>query len=278
MITAWQAGAQEAYCRYEFNHEIHYGRLEENKIFAMDRAPWDGGTVISENGIDPAKVRLLHPSEPKLILGLGKSYQENWNGIEPYKTVRWFLKPPASAASPGDDVVIPSAVDSLKVEVELVIVIGKKIKEGNEAEAEKAIFGYTIGNDIVGYTASYYEKEGRIPKEDDPLLGPGLKIGDGFAPFGPFIYTSFDWRNKDRTLVVKDRQNKTRLQYRNSMAGLLYSPAKIVSDLSRILTLSPGDVIFSGTSKSFVVSEGETVQLSIQGLGELENKIILNRP
>ena len=266
--------AQEKYCRYTTGNKTYYGKVLNNKVYQLDDAPWNGGKITRKKGLNIGDVKLLYPCEPQLILGLGKSYKESWTGKEPFKTVRWFLKPPSSAASPGDSVVIPSAVDALKVEVELVIVIGKKIKNGNEEEAAKSIFGYTIGNDIVAFTESYYEKENSQPDESDALLGSGLKIGDGFAPFGPFIYTGIDWQNRMRKLTVKDSQGKIKVNYENNTSGLMYSPAKIISDLSKVLTLSPGDIVFSGTTKAFVVKAGDTVKLGVEGMGEMENTII----
>jgi 2-keto-4-pentenoate hydratase/2-oxohepta-3-ene-1,7-dioic acid hydratase in catechol pathway len=218
-------------------------------------------------------VKLLHPSEPKVIIGLGGSYSDSWKDKKPYNSVRWFLKPPSAAASPNDTVNIPVAVDAIKVEVELTIVIGKTVKNATEQEAEKAIFGYTIGNDIVGWTDSYHEKEGEPKDQKEPLLGPGLKIGDRFAPFGPFIYTNFNWKNRERKMLVTDISGNEKINTSHNTSKLVYSPAKIISDLSKVLTLSPGDIVMTGTNKSYVVVDGDIVSVSVEGLGTLTNTI-----
>lgn len=264
--------AQEVYCRFEFGGQTNYGKVEGEQVLPLNDAPWNGGKI-SGKAVELNKVKLLYPSQPQVILGLGGSYTNAWIEKEPPKTVRWFLKPPSSAASPNDVVLIPDALDFLKVEVELTIVVGKTVKNASEEEAKKAIFGYTIGNDIVGYTNSYYEKNNETKGEKDPLLGPGLKIGDRFAPFGPFIYTNFDWKNKERIIQIKDNSGNEKINTSNNTSDLLYSPAKIVSDLSKILTLSPGDIIMTGTNKSYVVENGDTVIISIEGLGSLTNVI-----
>ena len=272
MVITGNIMAQEVYCRFEFGEQTLYGKVEGEKVLPLDKAPWEDGKI---NGkvLELNKVKLLHPSEPKVILGLGGSYSNSWKDITPYNSVRWFLKPPSAAASPNDIVFIPTAVDALKVEAELVIVIGKTIKNGNESEAEDAIFGYTIGNDIVGWTDSFHEKENEPKDQKEPLLGPGLKIGDRFAPFGPFIYTNIDWKNKGRKIRITDIYGNEKVNASNNTSNLVYSPAKIVSDLSKVLTLSSGDIVFTGTDKSYVVLDGDSVSISIEGLGTLTNTI-----
>jgi 2-keto-4-pentenoate hydratase/2-oxohepta-3-ene-1,7-dioic acid hydratase in catechol pathway len=271
LLTASTLPAQEVYCRFQHQNHTFYGQVIEQDVYKLDKAPWEGGRRIKARPVALKEIKLLAPSEPRIILGLGKSYKEGWEGKKPYANVRWFLKPPSSAAAPGEVVAIPASLDALKVEVELVIVIGKHTKNVTESEAEASIFGYTMGNDIVGYTDSYYRKEGDSAQGEDPLLGSGLKIGDGFAPFGPFIYTNFDWQNRLVTLAVTDPSGRQKVSFKNSTAHLLYSPAKIVSDLSKVLTLSPGDIIFSGTSKSFVVTHGDSATIAIEGMGEMKN-------
>lgn len=278
LLAACTLPAQEVFCRFLHSGRIFYGQVINQSVYPLDKAPWEGGKRMKIPPISLKEIKLLAPSEPRVILGLGKSYREQWEGKKPYASVRWFLKPPSSAAAPGEVVTIPACVDALKVEVELVIVIGKRVRNATEGEAEAAIFGYTMGNDIVGYTESFYQKEGDTAGSEDPLLGSGLKIGDGFAPFGPFIYTRFDWQNRNRTLVVTDSAGNRKITYENSTNQLLYSPAKIVSDLSKVLTLSPGDLIFSGTSKSFVVTHGDSVTIGIEGMGELKNTFQAEQP
>lgn len=264
--------AQEVFCRYNYNFSIQYGKVIGNQVFQLDKAPWENGKLIG-TAIDLDKVKLLHPTEPKVILGLGKTYLDNWNGQKPYNTVRWFLKPPSAAGSPGQVIFLPSAIDRIKVEVELVIVIGKQIKDADETEAEEAIFGYTLGNDIVGEVDSYHEKQGEPADQPENLLAPGLKIGDNFSPFGPFIHTKIDWKDRQLALIISDEHGNMKVQHVQNTSNLAYSPAKMVSDLSRVLTLSPGDIIMSGTVKSFVAQAGDVIEVSAEGIGSFSNKI-----
>ncbi len=265
--------AQKKYCRFEHGNKVQYGIVEGSFIHALDKAPWVGGTKTGDT-YSTTRVKWLCPSEPWIILGLGKSYKQAWKGKMAPKTVRWFLKPPSSAGNPGDDIKLPEAVDAVKVEVELVIVIGKQVKNASPKEAEAAIFGYTIGNDVVGDKASFLEKNGEAEDAAGALLGPGLKIGDGFQPFGPFIFTDFDWKNMKKSLIVRDTSGNIKDTYQESTSDLIYSPEKIVSDLSKVLTLNPGDIISTGTGKSLVAGEGGEVIISIDGMGSVTQKIV----
>lgn len=262
----------KVYCRFDLNGTVGYGLVDDNFIIPLTKEPWLGGEKAGEPfSLNEAK--LLHPSEPNVILGLGGAYKNSWQDKEPLNTVRWFLKPPSSAASPGDEILIPKSLDELKVETELVIVIGKKIKNADEATALDGIFGYTIGNDITGNVDSYHKIEGEPLDTSEKLLGPGLKIGDKFAPFGPFIYTGIDWKDRDWYLKIENTKTGKEIIHDDNTGNLVYPPEKIVSDLSKVLTLNPGDVIFTGTSKSIVVSDGDRVTVHIDGLGTLINTI-----
>lgn len=261
------------YCRYEYENKVHYGEVVDNFVHELDSEPWLGGSKTGQV-VKIEEVKLLHPSEPQVILGLGGAYKNSWEGKTPLKTVRWFLKPSSAAASPGDDIVLPKSLDEVKVETELVIVIGKKVKDADEQTAADAIFGYTIGNDVMGNADSYHKIEGEPLDTKENLLGPGLKIGDKFAPFGPFIYTNIEWQNRDWSLIIENSKTNKKLVHKDNTSNLVYPPAKIVSDLSKVLTLNPGDIIFSGTSKSMVAGNGDVVTVTIDGLGTITNKII----
>ena len=83
-----------------------------------------------------------------------------------------------------------------------------------------------------------------------------------------------DWRNRKKTLTIRDAAGKVRETYTESTSDLLYTPEKIVSELSRVLTLHPGDIISSGTGKSFVARPGDEVTLSIEGLGSFSFRVV----
>ncbi len=267
--------AQDVFCRFEYNSGVHYGKVENTQVIPLDKAPWENGKPTGPT-IGLKDVKLLCPSEPKVILGIGKPFSKNMDPDRPYKTVRWFVKPPSAAGSPGEKIVLPSLIDKVKVEVELVIVIGKKVKNADVNEAQDAIFGYTLGNDVVGDVNSFHNRENEPADQPESLLAPGLKISDNFAPFGPFIHTSIEWKGHEKELIITGKNGKEVAHYLENTSDMAYPPAKIVSDLSKILTLSPGDVIFSGTAKSFMAKPGDRVTIAIDGIGTCTNEIEKN--
>lgn len=267
-IASNTAFADGVFCRYEYNG-VHYGKVEGGWVHQLTAAPWANGTPTGKVvKIEDAK--FLHPSEPQKIFGIAGSYREAWEGKTPFKTIRWFLKPSSSAGSPGDIVKLPASLDEVMVETELVIVIGKRVKDASVEDAKKAIFGYSVGNDMVGSVTSYHIKNGEPLDQEETLLPPGLKIGDKFATYGPFIHQGADWTNRLRTLEVIS-PNGQKLTYEHNTSNLLFPPEKIVSDLSRVCVLEPGDVIFSGTTKALPAHAGDRVIVAIEGIGELEN-------
>ena len=262
------------YCRFEKDGEIHYGKELSGKVYELKHAPWISYEMTGRN-YDLEEVKLLYPSEPKVIAGLIKSYKQSWKDKTAPKTIRWFLKPPLAAGIPGSPIVLPASLDEIKVEVEMVIVIGKQVKDADEAEAGKAIFGYTLGCDIVGTTESYHKLNNEPPDPSETALSLGLKACDGFEPYGPFIYKGVDWQNRKAVLKITN-DSGTFVNYEDNTSNLMYKPEIIVSELSKVMTLSPGDIISSGTGKSFIAKPGDEVYLSIEGLGEFTTKIEKN--
>jgi 2-keto-4-pentenoate hydratase/2-oxohepta-3-ene-1,7-dioic acid hydratase in catechol pathway len=266
-----QTSFADVFCRFQANEEVHYGRVAGSTIHVLSGAPWLGGQETGESTALEDAV-LLPPSEPRNIIGIAGAYASP--DSNPPLTSRWFAKSASGAATNGDKVIIPASLDALKVEVELVIVIGKLVKNASPDEAAASIFGYATGTEIFGFVESYHRVAGEDRGRMESLLAPALKLGDNYAPFGPFIYSDVDWRNRKRTLSISTPSGKVRESYEHNTSGLLYPPRKIVSDLSRVLTLEPGDLIFSGTSKAFIVKAGETVTTEVEGFGILKNVIV----
>lgn len=270
LATTW---GEEVYCRYQAGNEISYGRVYGDSIHPLTAAPWAEGKETGKT-IPAAQVKFLHPSEPQKIIGMSGTYKEAWaNGKKPYNTIRWFLKPPTSAASPGEDIVLPAAVDLLQAETELVIVIGKPVKNASEETAKAAIFGFCAGNDLVGDPTAYHRIQGESDSQVETLLPPGLKMGDGFAPYGPFIHRGVDWKNRVRTLTVVNSKTGKKQTYEHNTSNMIYTPEKIVSDLSRVFSLNPGDVIYTGTTGVIPAEAGDVMEVSIEGLGTLTNPV-----
>ncbi len=268
LIAVVTAAHADTFCRFEHAGEVAYGQVEGDRVRALTGAPWAEGTPTGE-ALDLDQVRLLAPSEPSLIAGLAGSYRNAWpDGGEP-PAVRWFVKPPGAAAAPEAPLILPEFLDEIKVEVELVIVMGKTVKNASPEEALSSIFGYTLGNDVVGQVSSFQRLTGDSGDRKETVLAPALKGGDGFAPFGPFIHTDIDWRSRKKILEITSDDPDRVVSDHTNTSDLIYQPEKIISDLSKVMTLRPGDVVFSGTNRSYPVRAGDRARISIEGIGEI---------
>jgi 2-keto-4-pentenoate hydratase/2-oxohepta-3-ene-1,7-dioic acid hydratase in catechol pathway len=264
--------AEEIYCRVALpDGASRYAQVDGTTLRLLAGAPWAGGRATGAT-VPLTGAKLLPPTEPHNILCLANSYV----GKEPHppKFIRWFAKSAGAAATDGDPVEIPAAVDQLKSEVEVVLVVGRRLKNAGEAEAAEAIFGYTVGNEIFGFAESFQRVQGEDPHHPEPMLAAGLKLGDRFTPFGPFIHRGAEWPRAMRALTVTNAATGKRLEYSGDTQGFLYTPARMLSELSQVLTLEPGDIVFTGSTRALILDPGDDVTATIDGLGTLHNHIV----
>jgi len=207
--------------------------------------------------------RLLAPVVPGKFIGLWNNFhalatrQGNAIPTEPL----YFFKTPNTLNDPEGIVRQPSPeLSRIFFEGELGVVIGRRCRNVAEADADGVIFGYTCVNDITAGEAF----------GDNPAFPQWsrAKSCDTFGPIGPAIATGFDWRAaRVRTLVNgRERQNYP-------LNDMIIPPPRIVSLLSREMTLEPGDVIACGTSLGVLpMRPGSVVEVTIGGIGTLRNR------
>ena len=230
-------------------------RVHAGDMFA---APVATGEMVAA-----AEVRLLAPVRPGKFIGLWNNFHsvaaEKGFTIPDYPL--HFLKATSAIIGPEDDFRAPDSYTGRVVyEGELGVVIGRRCKGLDEAEAEAAIFGYTCVNDITAIGLF-----GEVPGFEQWARAKGC---DGFGPVGPAIATGLDWRGLTvRTLLNgRERQN-----YNTS--DFILSPPVIVSLLSREMTLEPGDLITCGTASGVLpMRPGAMVEVAIDGIGMLRNR------
>ena len=208
-----------------------------------------------------ADVKLLYPIVPPKVLAVGLNYRSHLGNRKPPDNPEMFYKPITCLQHPDDAIVIPKDSKNLHYEGELVLVIGKAAQNVSIEEAPKVILGVTCGNDV-----SERDWQGG-PQKD--LQWWRAKGADTFGPMGPCIVTGLDY-NK---LLLQTRLNGEVVQ-KQVTSDLLFGPAAIVSYISRYVSLTPGDVIYTGTPGSTrPMKAGDTVEVDIEGIGILKNKI-----
>jgi 2-keto-4-pentenoate hydratase/2-oxohepta-3-ene-1,7-dioic acid hydratase in catechol pathway len=202
-------------------------------------------------------------------LGLSDSARNN-------TVPRPFLKPHTTVIGPQEQIPWPVFSEHIDYEIELAVVIGAKIKCVSPRQARSAIAGYTIANDVSARTVSFRQGRNHRPWDEfyDWLNG---KWADGFFPTGPYLLTA-DEVAYPPCLDMELKVNGLTRQKANT-SQMIYPVADIVSFLSCLMTLEPGDIIATGTPSGVGVATGnflragDSIECTIEKLGTLKNTL-----
>jgi 2-keto-4-pentenoate hydratase/2-oxohepta-3-ene-1,7-dioic acid hydratase in catechol pathway len=207
-------------------------------------------------------VKLLYPCEPPKIFAVGRNYQSHIGERKASLHPEIFFKPISALQNPGNPIVIPRGAKNVHFEGELVAVIGKTAKGISASEAKEAIFGVTCGNDVS-------ERDWQIGPEKDRQWWRA-KGADTFAPVGPLIVRDLDYGN----LLLQTRVNGKVVQEQRT-SDLIFDLPTIVSWISQFVTLTPGDLVFTGTpGETSRIEAGDVVEVEIEGVGILRNPVV----
>ncbi|MBD8059923.1 fumarylacetoacetate hydrolase family protein [Cellulomonas sp. JH27-2] len=212
--------------------------------------------------LDQDDVRLLAPVIPRSkIVGVGRNYAAHAAelGNEVPAAPLLFLKPNTSVIGPDDPIVLPDWTEHVDHEAELAVVIGKVTKDVAPERALDHVFGYTVANDVTA----------RDVQRSDSQWTRG-KGFDGSCPIGPWIVPGLDVDD----LAVRARVNgETRQDGRTSQ--LIFDVAYLVSYISEVFTLLPGDVILTGTPAGVgPIVDRDVVECEVEEIGVLRNPVL----
>lgn len=248
--------------RFAHAHGMSFGTLDADGSLAQIEGHPFGAIVYTGVRFDAADVRWLSPILPSKVVGVGRNYADhaaemgNDVPVEPLI----FLKPSTSVIGPGDPIRLPSLSSNVHHEAELAVVIGgggaRRVTESN---AMDSVFGYTCGNDV---TARDLQK-----KDVQFTRGKGF---DSFCPIGPWIDTDFDPTDAEVRCEVDGE-----VRQRGRTSQLIFSIATIITFVSEVMTLLPGDVILTGTPAGVgPIVAGQRVDVIIENLGTLPNPVV----
>lgn len=254
--------------RFAAESETRYGVLDGNTLRSLQHSPFDSfrngdfEPSFDSNSYDLNSVRLLAPCLPSKLICLGLNYHshavETGLPIPPVPLI--FLKPSTAVIGPEDKIVLPR-LDKRRVdyEAELAVVIGKRTREISKEQAKECVLGYTCFNDV---SERYAQKaDGQWTR---------CKGYDTFAPIGPWIETEV---NPDDLKIEAYLNGQLRQSARTS--DLIFSVAEIISFVSGIMTLLPGDVIATGTPSGIgKMNPGDTIEIRIESIGTLRNFVV----
>ncbi|MEM9510490.1 MAG: fumarylacetoacetate hydrolase family protein [Cyanobacteria bacterium P01_E01_bin.35] len=242
--------------------QIYYGLLKANRsVVVYDAPPWLGGQA-TDIVQDLDTYQILAPCVPSKIVAVGKNYLKHAleMGTPVPQEPLIFLKPPTTIVADAQDIYYPPQSQQVDYEGELALVIGDRCSHANPEQAAKSIWGYTIANDVTA--RDLQKRDGQWTR---------AKGFDTFCPLGPWIVRELSVEAKIQTFI----NNADSPRQSATISDMVFSPETLVSYISQIMTLIPGDVILTGTPEGVGgMKPGDAVRVEIEGIGCLSNQVV----
>ena len=211
----------------------------------------------------------LPVARPSKIIGIGRNYKTHAEELHhdlPDEPL-FFAKAPSALIPHKADIIIPSWLEGrIDHEAELAVVIGKNGKNVAEDDALAYVAGYTILNDITARAMQKNDQEHKHPWYRSKSL-------DTFCPIGPYLVPA-DEIDNPQDLEIRLTVNGEERQHGNT-SSMIFSVSRLISHVSRFMTLVPGDIIATGTPGGVSpIEEGDSIEITITNLGTLHNKVV----
>lgn len=245
--------------RFRYKNKIYFGEIKDNAIIPI-QGPIFGKIKLAKKHLKPADVVLLAPVDPGKIICVGLNYKDHARELNmpiPDEPII-FIKPQTSVIGTGGEIIYPHGVKRLDYEAELAIIIGKKTKDVPPGKARDYVFGYTCLNDVTA--RDLQKKDGQWTR---------AKSFDTFCPVGPCIATGINPDNLSIKLYLNGKQKQA-----SNLSKMAFKVDALVSFISGIMTLKPGDIIATGTPPGVGPMEiGDKVEVKIEKIGSLVNSV-----
>ena len=220
---------------------------------------------------DLSEFDLLAPlPNPQKIMCLAFNYLDHAKeqNLTPPSDPVIVMKPRTALCGSGENIVCPNFVTELDYEVELAVILGKECKNISEDEANDAVFGYMILNDISARDIQFKDKQFTRAKSFDT-----------FAPCGPWITTKDEIDDPHNLRLLTKINGDTRQD--SSTKNMHLKIPQIISRLSKVMTLEPGDIISTGTPEGVALGnpdfpflkDGDLIEMEVEGLGAIKNTV-----
>ena len=246
--------------RFSSGKKTSYGILDDKTIRVIRGNPFNN-LRYSGMTCNLGDVKLLAPCVPSKIVCLGVNYRSHAGELNSQipQSPLLFLKPPSAIIGPEDKIIYPEMSQRVDYEGELGIVIKKKACRISPQEALDYVLGYTCFNDVTA--RDLQRPDGQWTR---------AKGFDTFAPFGPCIETDIDPTN-----VPLETYLNGQLKQKSNTTELIFSIKEVISFISRVMTLLPGDVIATGTPGGIgPMNPGDTIEIKIAPIGVLRNYVL----
>lgn len=248
------------FVRFSVGHEApRYGWIYEDHVGPIEGEPF-GEFRRLEAGMPMDRVKLHAPVKPGKIIAVGRNYADHAKerGVDVPEIPLIFLKPPSTVIGPGEAIILPPQSSHVDHEAELAVVIGKTGRWINPEKALDHVWGYTVANDVTA--RDLQQRDGQWTR------GKGF---DTFCPLGPWIDTEIDISDR----LVRCRVNNEIRQV-GSTRDMVFSVQQLITFISSVMTLDPGDVILTGTPAGIgPLKAGDVVDVEVEGIGLLSNPV-----
>ncbi|MGB3756907.1 MAG: fumarylacetoacetate hydrolase family protein [Rivularia sp. (in: cyanobacteria)] len=244
---------------------IYYGLLHlDLNVQVLDAPPWLQGQP-TDLILQPDSYLILAPCFPSKIIAVGKNYADHAAemGTKVPEEPLIFLKPPTCIIPSEAEIQYPQVTQRVDYEGELALIIGESATKCTPKSAETKIWGYTIANDVTA--RDLQKRDGQWTR---------AKGFDTFCPLGPWIVREVSPGARLQTFLNDDA---TPVQSA-CIDQMVFSPEIVVSYISQVMTLLPGDVILTGTPLGVgPLNCGDRVRVEIEGIGRLENTVVASK-
>lgn len=250
------------FCRFstgDAGTEAKYGMISEHAVMEISPNPFDPFEVIGEP-IPLSQISLLAPTLPSKIVAVGVNYKEHAKEMDHAlpEEPKIFLKPPSAVISHEEAIRYPTMAARVDFEGELAVVMKQRAKNIEPENTEKYILGYTCFNDVTA--RDLQKKDGQWSR---------AKGFDTFAPMGPWIVSELDVTD----LPIESYLNGE-LKQSGRTRDMIFKVPELVSFISKIMTLQPGDLIATGTPSGIgPMKAGDQIDIRIEGIGVLRNTV-----
>ncbi|MER5795967.1 fumarylacetoacetate hydrolase family protein [Streptomyces sp. NPDC001980] len=249
------------YARVSMEGRAVWGRVRDTRVELLSGSPLEGEPDVLGT-IPVVGAEWLPPVVPGVFYAVGYNYPRHiaHAGAATPERPEVGYRANNALTGHGSPIVKPAEVTGrFEAEPELVAVIGRTVRYADHDEARKAVFGWTIGNDVSARTWQHEDRTFWRSKNSDT-----------FKPMGPWIETEVDALAQTTTLSVNDEVRAT-----FPTGDMVFDPFDFIVEITRHITLHPGDVLWMGAESTCRLEPGDTVEVAISGIGVLSNPVHL---
>jgi 2-keto-4-pentenoate hydratase/2-oxohepta-3-ene-1,7-dioic acid hydratase in catechol pathway len=249
--------------RFSLGDEVDFGVVDGDEVAPITGHPF-GPFTFTGYRYPLADVKLLAPVIPSKVVAVGKNYADHAAELgdgpqEAPAAPILFLKPSTSVIGCGEKIVLPASSNRVDFEGELAIVVGRLCKDVPIERVKDVVLGYTIANDVTARDQQQTDKQWMRSKSYDT-----------FCPIGPWLETAIDPSDLAITTALNGE-----IRQHGTTKDMIFDIPTIVSYVSQVMTLLPGDIILTGTPAGVApMRDGDTVTVTIEGIGSLDNRVV----